>query len=63
MMLQKIIKQLKNIFLAPFVIYIYNLIASPLALIVPINLVTVLIVGVLGIPGLITLLLFYLISF
>lgn len=56
--MKKILKYLKNFLLAPFLIYIYNLIGSPLGLIVPINVLTVLIVGVLGIPGLITLLLF-----
>jgi len=61
-MLKKILEKLKKIVLAPFLIYLYNLIASPLGLIIPINIATVLIVGILGMPGLITLLVFYLVS-
>jgi len=60
---KKLVKLSKNILFAPFLIYLYNLIASPLGLIVPINIMTILIVGFLGFYGLITLLLFYLIMF
>lgn len=61
--MQKLFKILRNLILAPFIIYIYNLIAQPLNLIIPINLFTVLFVTFLGIPGLITLLVFLLIAF
>ncbi len=61
--MQKIFKILKKLILAPFIIYIYNLIAQPLNLIIPINIFTVLFVTILGIPGLITLLAFLIIAF
>ena len=56
--MNKIFGKLKSFILAPFVVYIYNLIGSPLGLLIPINLITVLIIGFLGFPGLITLMLF-----
>ena len=56
--MKKIFGKLKTFILAPFVIYIYNLIGSPLEILIPINFITVLIVGFLGFPGLITLMLF-----
>ena len=61
--MKKVLNFLKKILVAPFLIYLYNLVASPLNLIVPINFFTVLIVGMLGIPGLITLLVFNLVAF
>lgn len=61
--MKKVLLFLKNIVLAPFIIYIYNLVASPLNLIVPINVLTVLVVGLLGIPGLVALLLLSIIAF
>jgi len=61
--MKKILSVFKHILFAPFLLYLYNLVATPLDLIVPINLITILIVGLLGIPGLITLLLFLLIVF
>lgn len=58
--MKKILGKLKSFILAPFIIYIYNLIGSPLGLLIPINVITTLIVGFLGFPGLITLMLFML---
>ena len=63
MKIKKILKELKNIIVAPFLIYIYNLVAYPLGLVVPINIITVLVVGILGIPGLVTLIIYLLVSF
>lgn len=59
--MKKIQYILKQFLLAPFILYIYNLIAVPLNLIIPINIITIFIVGLLGIPGLITLIVFLLI--
>lgn len=59
----RLIKLLKNIILAPFVLYLYNLIVSPLGYIIPINFITILFVGVLGLPGLFTLFIFLLVGF
>ena len=61
--MKKILLFLKTIVLAPFIIYIYNLVASPLNLIVPINLITILVVGILGIPGLVALLILSIVAF
>lgn len=58
-----VLKYLKKIILAPFMIYLYNLIAVPLNLIIPINIFTIFIVGLLGIPGIITLIIFLMIAF
>lgn len=61
--MKKILNILKKILAAPFIIYLYNLIAAPLNIIIPINIFTVALIGFLGIPGLITLIVFYLIAF
>lgn len=61
--MKNILSFIKNIVLAPFIIYLYDLVASPLNLIVPINICTIIIVWLLGIPGLVTLLILYLIAF
>lgn len=58
--MKTILNIIKKIVLAPFILYIYNLIASPLNLLIPINVFTIIVVGILGIPGLITLLIFLL---
>lgn len=50
-MLKKIINLLKKIVISAFILYGYNLIASPLNLIVPINLITVSVMTILGIPA------------
>ncbi len=61
--MKKILFKLKGFLVAPFLIYVYNLIASPFGYIVPINILTIAIVGFLDIPGLVMLVLFYIISF
>ena len=61
--MKKIVLFLKNIILAPFIIYLYNLVASPLNFVIPINICTILIVGILGIPGLISLLILFVVAF
>ena len=48
----------KGFLVSPFLIYIYDLIASPFHLVIPINIVNILIVGFLGMPGLIMLVIF-----
>lgn len=51
-MLKKIFTFLKKIIFSAFVLYGYNLIMAPLSLMVPINIVTVLVVTLLGLPSL-----------
>lgn len=61
--MKKVLVFLRGFLLAPFILYLYNVIAVPLNVIVPINLFNTLIVGFLGIPGLILLVVFKLIAF
>ena len=50
-MIKQIFKLIKKIIFAAFVLYGFNLIMSPLSIIVPINLITVSIVTLLGFSG------------
>lgn len=59
--MKKILKILRGLLFAPFILYIYNLISLPLNLIIHINIFSIVFVGILGIPGLITLIAFLLI--
>lgn len=56
-MLNKIINVLKRIVFSSFLLYGYNLIAVSLGIIIPINIITVLILVVLGYPSLFSLIL------
>ena len=60
--MKNILKVLRGFLLAPFILYIYNLIALPLNLIIPINIFSIIFVGLLGIPGLVTIIAFLLIT-
>lgn len=51
-MLKKLFKILKKIVLTCFLLYGYNLIASPLGVIIPINIITVALISLLGVPAL-----------
>lgn len=62
-MVKKIFVIIKKIIMSALFIYAYNVIATPLNTIVPINLITILIVCVLGIPGLLGLIIFSLVVF
>lgn len=52
-----LVRVIKSILMAPFILYLYDLIAVSFNLIVPINLFSIVVVGFLGMPGLITILL------
>ncbi len=52
-------KLVKSFVVAPFVIYLYNLIATSFNLVIPINIFSILVVGLLGMPGLVTILLIF----
>lgn len=54
-MLKKIFQILKKIVFSMFLIYGYNLIAVPLGILVPLNILTVLYVAVFGVPALLSL--------
>ena len=61
--MKKIFSIVKNLVFAPFIIYIYNLIAFPLGIIIPINIFTLAIVGLFGFSGLFTLIILYIVAF
>ncbi|MDD4035815.1 MAG: pro-sigmaK processing inhibitor BofA family protein [Bacilli bacterium] len=58
-----IIKVIRSIIVAAFILYGFNIIAAPLNLIIPINVVTVALVALLGFPALIGLIMFVIIVF
>jgi hypothetical protein len=60
----RIIKKIVKVFITgTFLLYGYNLIATPLGLVIPINLVTILLVGFIGFPILVGLVIFLVLSF
>ena len=50
--MKKVLSLIKKVILSAFILYGSNMIASPLNVIVPINIITVLIITLLGMPGL-----------
>ena len=50
--MKKLFAVIKKIVLSAFILYGFNLIAAPLIIIVPINVITVLVIAILGMPGL-----------
>ena len=62
-MLKSLFNLLKKIVFSVFLIYGFNLIASPLDLIIPINIITVVLITILGLPALLSLILIYFIVF
>ena len=61
-MFKKIFFIMKKIILAAFILYGFNLIMSPLSIIVPINIITVALVTLLGFPGLLGLIIVLLVA-
>lgn len=55
--MKKILFLGRRLLLAPFILYLFNVLASGLNLMIPINIVTLLVVAFLGFPGLISLIL------
>ena len=62
-MIKKILKVVKKIIMAVLIIYTYNMIALPLNVPIPINVLTILIVTVLGLPSMLVLIIFSLLFF
>ena len=54
-MLKILIKILKRIIISSFLLYGYNLIVQPLGLFIPINIITISVLTILGIPALLAL--------
>lgn len=61
--LKKIYRFMKKIVMSIFLLYGYNLIATPLNIVIPINIFTVAIVTVLGIPSLFALITIFLLLY
>lgn len=61
-MLKKIFNVFKKIVLAAFILYGFNLLISPLSIIIPINIITLLIVSFLGFSGLLSLVIILLVA-
>lgn len=62
-MLKKLLNLIKKIVFSVFLIYGFNLMATPLNLIIPINVITVGFITLLGLPALLSLILVYFIVF
>lgn len=60
-MLKKVFNIIKKIIVAVLLIYAYNKLALPLNIIIPINIITILLVALCGIPSILMLILFSLI--
>ena len=61
--MSKLFNILKKVVFAAFFIYGYNVIAQPLNIIIPLNIITILYVSIFGIPGLLSLITIYIFSF
>lgn len=62
-MVKKIIQVLKKIIFSSFLLYGYNILIEPLELIIPINIITVGIISIFGIPALFSFILIYVMIF
>lgn len=62
-MLKKIFSLLKKIVISAFILYGYNLIAAPLNIMIPINIITIVLISVLGLPALFSLILIFILIF
>ena len=62
-MLKILMKVVKKIIIGMLILFAYNVFLSSLNLIIPINLVTILIVSMLDVPGVVGLALFLLINY
>lgn len=62
-MLKKILKIIKKIIFSAFLLYGYNILATPLNILIPINLFNIGIISILGIPALFSLIFIHIIIF
>lgn len=62
-MLKKIFNIIKKIVVSAFILYGYNLLVGPLNLSIPINIITVFLLTLFGIPALVSLIVILLIVF
>ena len=62
-MMKKIIQIVKRIVFSSFLLYGYNILVEPLGLIIPINVITVGVLSIFGIPALFSFILIYVMIF
>lgn len=62
-MIKKLYSLLKKIVISAFILYGYNLIVTPLNLIIPINIITILLLTLFGIPALFALIIILIVIF
>lgn len=62
-MLKKIFVLIKRIIVSAFLLYGYNLIVAPLNLMIPINIITVTLLTIFGIPALLSLIIILVLIF
>lgn len=62
-MLKLIFKFIKKIIFSAFLLYGYNLLAAPLNIIIPINIINIGLISILGIPSLFALIFIHIIIF
>ncbi len=60
-MIKKVINALRKVIVAFLVLYGFNILVSSINIFIPINVISVLIVSILGIPGLLSLVVLFLI--
>ncbi|MEI3499108.1 MAG: pro-sigmaK processing inhibitor BofA family protein [Bacilli bacterium] len=58
-MIKFVFKFLKKLIFSSFLLYGYNILALPINVIIPINIITILIITILGIPALFALILIH----
>lgn len=62
-MIKKFIKLLKKVVFSSFLLYGYNLLIEPIGIIIPINIITVGMLSLLGLPALFAFILIHVIMF
>lgn len=62
-MIKKVIQIVKKIVFSSFLLYGYNILVEPLGLIIPINIITVGVLSLFGIPALFSFILIYVMIF
>ena len=62
-MLKKIFFVLKRVVFSSLLLYGYNLLAAPLGIVIPINVLTIILVSILGIPSLFALIFIHILIF
>lgn len=54
-MFKRLLKIIKSLILSVFLIYAFNMISAPINIIIPINIITILLVCIFGVPAILAL--------